>query len=172
MKKFASIALGIFASFAVCSCNNEDVIEPVVSDTQTDMEVLSRFVDVNEATNEYYINENKKTRALSYVTGSDWEALEKVSPLSVEKFKGDLEVLNAQVAAAISDPGKTLVKKVKENVGFGFSAAEGIVEKSRAMYPKLSIFGGSPNATTGVFYDSSRTLNMDVAVNNNIRFTY
>ena len=27
-------------------------MEPVVSDTQTDMEVLSRFVDVNEATNE------------------------------------------------------------------------------------------------------------------------
>ena len=59
MKKFSSIVLGIFAAFAVCSCNDEEVMEPVVSDTQTDMEVLSRFVDVNEATNEYYINENK-----------------------------------------------------------------------------------------------------------------
>ena len=182
MKKFSSIVLGIFAAFAICSCNDEEVMEPVVSDTQTDMEVLSRFVDVNEATNEYYINENKRTRALSYVTGSDWEALEKVSPLSVEKFKGNLAVLNAQVAAAISNPstaymvfsvnGKTMVKKVKENVGFGFAAAEGIVEKSKANYPKLSIFGGSSNSTTGVFYDSSRTMNMDVAVNNNITFNY
>lgn len=51
------------------------------------MEVLSRFVDVNEATNEYYINENKKTRALSYVTGSDWQDLEKVSPLSIESIR-------------------------------------------------------------------------------------
>ena len=42
---------------AVTSCSNEDDLTTVsVSDTQTDMEVLSRFIDVNEATNEYYIN--------------------------------------------------------------------------------------------------------------------
>ena len=31
----------------VCSCNDNEVIEPVVSDSVSDMEVLSRFVDVN-----------------------------------------------------------------------------------------------------------------------------
>ena len=40
-------------------CNDNEVIEPVVSDSVSDMEVLSRFVDVNEITNEYYFNENK-----------------------------------------------------------------------------------------------------------------
>lgn len=57
------------------SCSNEEITEPVVSNTATDMEILSRFVDVNESTGEYFINENKKTRALSYVTGSDWKDL-------------------------------------------------------------------------------------------------
>lgn len=182
MKKISSIALGVLATLAVCSCSDNEVMEPVVSNTQTDMEVISRFVDVNETTNEYYINENKKTRALSYVTGSDWQDLEKVSPLSLEKYESELKVLNAQVAEAIANPntaymvfsvnGKTLVKKVKEDAGFDFSVANGVTAQTRAIYPTLNIFGGSPDASTGVFYDSSRTLIMDVAVNNSITFNY
>lgn len=181
MKKFLSIALGLFATFAVCSCSEDEITEPAVSNTESDMEILSRFVDVNEETNEYYINENKKTRALSYVTGSDWEDLEKVSPLSVEKYKNDLQALNAQVASAIANPstaymvfsvnGKTLVKKVKEDAGFGFSASESKGKETRALYPELSIFGGMQNST-GVFYDSSQTMNMDVEVNLGITFNY
>lgn len=181
MKKFLSMALGLLATLAVCSCSDDELTEPVVSDTKSDMEILSRFVDVNEVTNEYYINENKRTRALSYVTGSDWQDLEKVSPLSMEKYKQNLQVLNAQVASAVADPniayivfsvnGKTLVKKVKENVDFGFSVSKTANIETRAVYPKLSIFGGTQN-TTGVFYDSSQTMNMDVQVNNNITFNY
>ncbi len=181
MKKFLSIALGLFTTLAVCSCSDDEVTEPVVSNTKSDMEILSRFVDVNEETNEYYINENKKTRALSYVTGSDWADLEKVSPLSVEKYKNDLQVLNAQVASAIANPntaymvfsvnGKTLVKKVKEDVGFDFSVSDLKGQETRAIYPTLSIFGGTQNST-GVFYDSSQTMNMDVRVNNIITFNY
>ena len=53
--------ISLLTVLGVCSCNDNEVIEPVVSDSVSDMEVLSRFVDVNEITNEYYINENKKT---------------------------------------------------------------------------------------------------------------
>lgn len=180
MRKFVLIALGLFAALVVSSCSDE-VAEPVVSNTQSDIEILSRFVDVNEATNEYYINENKKTRALSYVTGSDWQDLENVSPLSIEKYKSNLQALNAQVASAIANPntaymvfsvnGKTLVKKVKEDAGFEFSVSDLEKKETRVLYPELSIFGGMENST-GVFYDSSRTMIMDVTVNNNITFNY
>ena len=88
MKKVMFMFISLLTVLGVCSCNDNEVIEPVVSDSVSDMEVLSRFVDVNEITNEYYFNENKKTRALSYVTGSDWQDLEKVSPLSIEKYAG------------------------------------------------------------------------------------
>lgn len=109
MKKVMFMFISLLTVLGVCSCNDNEVIEPVVSDSVSDMEVLSRFVDVNEITNEYYFNENKKTRALSYVTGSDWQDLEKVSPLSIEKYKNNLQVLNAQVASAISNPNTAYV---------------------------------------------------------------
>lgn len=52
MKKVLFFACALFAGMAVTSCSNEDDLTTVsVSDTQTDMEVLSRFIDVNEATN-------------------------------------------------------------------------------------------------------------------------
>ena len=174
MKKVMFMFISLLTVLGVCSCNDNEVIEPVVSDSVSDMEVLSRFVDVNEITNEYYFNENKKTRALSYVTGSDWQDLEKVSPLSIEKYKNNLQVLNAQVASAISNPntayvvfsvnGKTLVKKVKEDANFDFSVFRDVVTETRAVLPSLSINGGS-QSTTGVFYDSSRTLKMQVDLN-------
>lgn len=97
---------------------------------------------------------------MSYVTGSDWQDLEKVSPLSIEKYKNNLQVLNAQVASAISNPntayvvfsvnGKTLVKKVKEDANFDFSVFRDVVTETRAVLPSLSINGGS-QSTTGVF---------------------
>lgn len=134
MKKVKSMVFGMLALFGICSCTESEITEPMVSNSVSDMEILSRFVDVNEATNEYYFNENKKTRALSYVTGSDWKDLEKVSSLSIEKYKNNLQALNAQVASAISNPntayivfsvnGKTLVKKVKEDVSFNFSTSK------------------------------------------------
>lgn len=181
MKKVMFMFISLLTVLGVCSCNDNEVIEPVVSDSVSDMEVLSRFVDVNEITNEYYFNENKKTRALSYVTGSDWQDLEKVSPLSIEKYKNNLQVLNAQVASAISNPntayvvfsvnGKTLVKKVKEDANFDFSVFRDVVTETRAVLPSLSINGGS-QSTTGVFYDSSRTLKMQVDLNASIQNNY
>ena len=118
---------------------------------------------------------------LYYVTGSDWQDLEKVSPLSIEKYKNNLQVLNAQVASAISNPntayvvfsvnGKTLVKKVKEDANFDFSVFRDVVTETRAVLPSLSINGGS-QSTTGVFYDSSRTLKMQVDLNASIQNNY
>lgn len=181
MKKVIFMMFGLLTVFGTTSCTENEITEPMVSDSVSDMEVLSRFVDVDETTNEYYINENKKTRALSYVTGSDWQDLEKVSPLSVERYKSNLQALNAQVASAIADPsvayvvfsvnGKTLVKKVKDNVNFDFSLSKDVATETRAVLPTLSINGGS-QSTTGTFYDSSQTLRMQVNLNASIQFNY
>ena len=120
------MAFFLVGCIIVSSCSDDEVItqQPIVRDTQTDMQVLSRYIDINESTNEYYINENKKTRALSYVTGADWKELEKVSSINLEKCKRNLRDLNTQVAMAIGDPnityivfsveGKTLVKKIRD----------------------------------------------------------
>ncbi|HEK5039634.1 TPA: hypothetical protein SOL92_003944, partial [Clostridioides difficile] len=52
MKKVMFMFISLLTVLGVCSCNDNEVIEPVVSDSVSDMEVLSRFVDVNEITNE------------------------------------------------------------------------------------------------------------------------
>ena len=181
MKKLLTTTFAMLTGLFLFSCSNEEITEPVVSNTATDMEILSRFVDVNESTGEYFINENKKTRALSYVTGSDWKDLEKVSPLSIEKYKQELQALNAQVAEAIADPNvaymvystgsKTFVRKVKENVDFDFDRSEYAALGTRAPLPTLSINGGS-QSTTGSFKDASRTINMEVRLNASIQFNY
>lgn len=171
MKIVLFFACALFAGMAVTSCSNEDDLTTAsVSDTQTDMEVLSRFIDVNEATNEYYINENKKTRALSYVSDSDWQALQNVSPVNLEKCKKDLQALNEQVAEAVSDPkvaymvfsvnGKTIVKNLR-NAKFGFEKSEGTAVSSRTIPSTLMVYGGSEQTTTP-FKDPSRTIRMTV----------
>ena len=48
MKKVMFMFISLLTVLGVCSCNDNEVIEPVVSDSVSDMEVLSRFVDVNE----------------------------------------------------------------------------------------------------------------------------
>ena len=67
--------------------------------------------------------------------------------------------------------GKTLVKKVKEDANFDFSVFRDVVTETRAVLPSLSINGGS-QSTTGVFYDSSRTLKMQVDLNASIQNNY
>ena len=42
---------------------------------EQDAEVLNRFVDINKTTHEYYINPNKRTTALSYITNDGAEEL-------------------------------------------------------------------------------------------------
>lgn len=44
--------------------------------------------------------------------------------------------------------------------------------ETRTIYPTLSINGGSPDSSTGVFYDSSQTLNMRVDLNATIQYNY
>lgn len=182
MKKLIQTTLAFLLTLSFHACNDNEITAPATTSTEEDMEILSRFVDVNESTGEYFINENKRTRALSYVTGSDWADLEKVNPLSVEKYKAELNILNAHLKAAMNNPdvayivysveGKTWVKRVKENVTFGFDTSKVQTSVTRAPLPSgLSIFGGA-SSTTGQFKDESRTINMEVILNANIQHTY
>ena len=144
------------------------------------MEILSRFIDVNLATNEYYINGNKKTRVSSYVTGSDWRDLEKVSPVNLEKCKNNLAVLNAEVARAIADPeiaymvfsvnGKTLVKKLRDT-DLEFASSQNLNASTKAISYSLNVNGGS-DTSTGKFKDASRTIRMNVNLHVNVKSNY
>lgn len=151
---------------------------PEVRDTQTDMQVLSRFIDINESTNEYYINENRKTRALSYITGADWEELRKVSPINLEQCQRNLRALNNQVAMAAKDPniayivftvnGKTLVKKLRD-AGFDFVSSPTPSASMRTLSHSLVVTGGK-DVSADKFDDASRSIRMNLNVQSNYYF--
>ena len=94
---------------------------------------------------------------MSYVSDSDWQALQNVSPVNLEKCKKDLQALNEQVAEAVSDPkvaymvfsvnGKTIVKNLR-NAKFGFEKSEGTAASSRTIPSTLMVYGGSEQTTT------------------------
>lgn len=182
MKKILHMACFLVGCIIVSSCSDDEVItqQPVVRDTQTDMQVLSRFIDINESTNEYYINENKKTRALSYVTGADWKELEKVSPINLDKCKRTLRDLNTQVAMAIENPnvtyivfsvdGKTLVKKLRD-ANFDFVSSYASSAPTRTLPYSLEVTSGN-GVRTEKFKDASRTIRMDVNLELNVQPNY
>lgn len=179
MKIKMYLASFLLVCMFISSCSDKELSEPVLGNTQTDMEVLARFVDVNLETNEYFINENIQTRSLSNITG-DYNKLQKVSPLSREKYQTQLDALNAQVAQAVQDPGnaymvfsvegKTWVKKLRD-ADFGFKIDNTPSVSTRALPGNLDIFGGS-EAKTGEFRDASRTMRMQVNLDPSVQFNY
>lgn len=66
-KHLLSFFFLMLIGIAITSCSSDEISSesPVLRDYQTDVLVLSRFVDVNQTTNEYFINESKK--CLSYL---------------------------------------------------------------------------------------------------------
>lgn len=58
---------------------------------EQDAEVLNRFVDINKTTHEYYINPNKRTTALSYITNADAEELAVVNSLNLDVFQQSID---------------------------------------------------------------------------------
>lgn len=185
MKKILNFASLLMACFFISSCSDDGIVSqlPTVRDTQTDMQVLSRFVDINVTTNEYYINDKKKTRASSYIYDTDRRELQNVSPINYEKFIKTLTELNNRVAKSVADPkvayivlsanGKTVVKKVKEKVEFGFELSQdGASMFSTRTFPAILSIQGGRTTTTGQFKAANRTIKMSVTVDPFLQWNY
>lgn len=108
MKKlFFGLALLFSTGCCLMSCSQDEIMNaesPVTRDYQTDSEILSKFVDFNSLTGEYYLNENKKSTAISYLTDKDWLDLQQVNPVNYEKYVKGLNELNQQLAEYEKDP--------------------------------------------------------------------
>lgn len=70
------------------SCQNDlNLPVPASRNYEQDAEVLNRFVEINKTTHGFYINPNKRTTALSYITNADAEELAAVNSLNLDMFK-------------------------------------------------------------------------------------
>lgn len=69
-----------------------------------DADVINQFVDFNSNTYEFYINPDKRSTLLSYITRADVEELNKVNPLNLDKFKQRIAHIN-QLAGSMASSG-------------------------------------------------------------------
>lgn len=81
MKNLQLTKLG-FLLFLVllCGCSDSFVIDTPAeagNSYESDVHVLNKFVDISEPVQKYYINPNKKSTVLSYITNSDLEETER-----------------------------------------------------------------------------------------------
>ena len=103
MKRIVFLFISVLA-LSLQSCRDNFNIEmPVNRSYQQDVTILNQFVDINKTTYEYYVNPNKHITALSYVTNSDADKLNDVSPTNLNSFKENLaqvSILAKQMSSA------------------------------------------------------------------------
>lgn len=158
MKKFLFFLFMLCCGVIVTSCSNDEIESDnsAFRDYQTDALILSRFVDVNQVTNEYFINENKKSSIVSYVTDKDWLELQNVSSANRVRYENELGKLNAQLALIAQDPdvsylvfstySGTYIKELNNDAPFKLEKAEYDARSSRSRYQSLSVMGGRTDA--------------------------
>lgn len=93
-KSLLFIAVGLCVLFLQSCRNNLGTSMPASRNYQQDVEVLNEFVDIKKTTHEYYINPNKRSSALSYITNADVEELNAVNQLNLNTFEQSLNQIN------------------------------------------------------------------------------
>lgn len=175
MKKlFLSLVVLAFGGFLFSSCQDDDVIaeKSAVRDYQTDAQILSKFVDLNRSTGEYFINENKRTTAMSYLTDKDWLELQNVSPVNYEKYEKGLKDLNVKLAEYAKDPniskivysmydGETYVRDLNNDCPIEVEKVEGNVPLTRATYQTMSFQQG---ATSYASFNAGSTIHTSIRI--------
>lgn len=115
MKPFYYL-LAILFAMSLQSCrNNLNLPTPASRNYQQDAAVLNDFVDINKTTHEYYINPNKKSSALSYLTNTDAEELNAVNSLNLSTFKESLNAVNGLSGQSASSQWLDYIVMITQN---------------------------------------------------------
>ena len=92
MKRIHILLMALVAlSIQGCQDDFDVPSEQASRSYEQDAELLNRFVDINKTTHEYYINPNKRTTALSYITNADAEELAVVNSLNLDVFQQSID---------------------------------------------------------------------------------
>lgn len=142
--KHVHILLMVLVALSIQGCQNDLEVSPPASRSyEQDAEVLNRFVDINKTTHEYYINPNKRSSALSYITNADAEELNAVNPVNLDLFKQSINRVNALSGQLASNHGvdyvvmmtnsEIYISQTKSDSPIGLKR---IYESTRSYYPK------------------------------------
>lgn len=172
---FFTLAVILSAGVGVTSCSDEEVINvesPVTRDYQTDSQILSKFVDFNSSTGEYFINENKRPNAISYLNDKDWLELQKINPINYTRYEKELQELNRQLAEYEKDPnisrivystydGKTYVKDLNNDNSIQIERSFTISRSTKAYFSQMSISNGTQSYAS---FNTGSTIHTDIQI--------
>lgn len=160
------------------SCQDDEIVSeaPVTRDYETDCKVLSKFVDVNKASGEYYINEKKRVTMMSYLTDQDWLELQKVNPVNYKRYEKELTELNRELANYADNPeiskivystygNEPYIKELNNDCSIQIEKAESNVLSSRARYQTLTFMQGT--SPTYASFKAGSKINSEVRINCN-----
>lgn len=186
MKNLILTGLGIlFFSILICGCYDSfeyDNSGEKGSPYESDLNVLKKFVDINESTQEYYINPNKKSTILSYITNSDLEELNAVDPQNALQYEGNLSILNTEILQAISSHTvdyvvmstnyQVIIEKVNEDVPVELSHVAFSASTNNQVRSLLDISdqGLSKNIYSGNLVETGIELNPSLYTRDNWSF--
>lgn len=83
--------------FSLSSCRDDNTVfnEPTpIRAYETDAQILSQFVDVDNVSGRFFINPDKKINASDYIVNRSREELMEVSSFNRERFIGEMEEIN------------------------------------------------------------------------------
>lgn len=172
---FLTLTVLLSAGVGVTSCSDDEVINvesPVTRDYQTDSQILSKFVDFNSSTGVYFINENKRPNAVSYLNDQDWLELSKVNPVNYDRYEKGLQELNRQLAEYEKDPniskiiystydGKTYIKDLNNDCSIQIEKSSIISRDVKANYTQMSISGGTQSYAS---FNAGSTIYTDIQI--------
>lgn len=115
MKQIYSL-LVVLMVLSLQSCqNNLSLPSPASRNYQQDVAVLNDFVDISKTTHEYYVNPNKKSTALSYLTNTDAEEFNAVNPVNLNSFKQSISQINSLSGQLASSHGVDYIVMITES---------------------------------------------------------
>lgn len=175
MKKLLLFAAILIAGFVVLSCSDDEVNQDSLTTRSydKDAELLSKFVSINKAKGEYFINDAKKVTALSYITDQDWKELQKVSPGNRIKYEDGLKSLNYQLDA-LAQSGKinqivystnteTWIRNIKSEAPIMVEKAIPVTTISTKAVNNLSLW--VDGFSRSVNFSGNRQVRSDIRVN-------
>lgn len=98
MKKFIILSFLGAAMLASCQDDNTMFSEPIpVRAYETDVQIMSQFIEVDNATGLYVLNPDKKILATDYLINRSSEELMKVSQTNKNRFLEEMATVNSQI---------------------------------------------------------------------------
>lgn len=109
-KTLFPIMFGVLSLLTSCIDDNTVFNEPSpIRAYETDAEILSQFVDVDNSTGEFFINPDKKITASDYIINHSREDLMMVSSINRDKFTHEMEAVNDMLRAVKRSGNSTAI---------------------------------------------------------------